>query len=386
MIIKILLLVSSINSGDIANAKTISNGLNAQEVFIVDSNKPLEELAIDYKNILLEKCNNQEKYLTLAVGEKSMKALKFLAHKNILDSRANNYTALILHQYFTDLSFLAENHIVDHLIVPLAAQGNSAQKIIIDKFPHTTLTFAVPGINLSTETLVKAYHDWHYPTKKPSLQQKSIIVILPGDAPDAEGNIRNFTQESAKELAENVYNLWKNQGKKHQILIHNGPRTGKHYPLGSHSFNKGEGSTETVIDPISKLFKELLEEKNIPCILYNFAFEIDGENKNLISVYKPLLYLAKQNDNILIAPGESISTMGDVTSLNMPANRVIIFKPSSMNEEHNALLEYAFSRGFISYFDHLDIRTPKNAHIRTESDGEKVVKALDQAFNHSINK
>ena len=169
--------------------------------------------------------------------------------------------------------------------------------------------------------------------------------MLPGDAPDSNNKIKYFTKNSAKELFNNIYELWKNSGSKHKIIIHNGPRTGK-YDQSTGKIDSNHEDNKT--DKISEYFIELLNSSKMEFSFFNFNFESDGLIKKSNSIYKQMLYIAKtkDKDNYFIIPGESVSMIGQVP-LYIKSDKVILFKSTSMNQEHELvanLLNYTTQR------------------------------------------
>lgn len=218
---------------------------------------------------------------------------------------------------------------------------------------------------------------------KPLLANKYIIVMMPGDAPDSNEKIRYFTKDSATKLFQDVYKLWEDKGKEHKIIIENSPRTGKFDPntgalVGKHEYIKGQ-NPEVAVDKISKYFVSLF--KDIDHQFFNFAFEIDGEQKRTISVFNPLLYLANQGeDNIFILPGSSVSLMAQIP-LYLPTDRIILFKTSSMNEDHENIFNAAFNRNYLSYFNtNGEVVMPGVIEQRMEDDSLQIARDISNAL------
>jgi hypothetical protein len=96
---------------------------------------------------------------------------------------------------------------------------------------------------------------------------------------------------------------------------------------------------------------ELLKNNEVPHQFFNFAFVVSEGNKKPISVFNQLLYLAQSNgENFFIIPGESVSMLGQIP-LYMFSQKAIVFKPSSMNSDHEVIFQKAFLQNFASYFD-----------------------------------
>lgn len=145
---EIFLLVSSINLGDVSQANAILASLKKfadVEVVKIDANQDFLEANSEYLT-QVKSLPDQQKYITLAIGEKAMELLEFLEINNSIDY-ARSYTCLSIHQYFKDIARLKLNHI----IVPEATIDQLHEKEAIEKIPHKTLTFAVASNNPSLD-------------------------------------------------------------------------------------------------------------------------------------------------------------------------------------------------------------------------------------------
>ncbi len=374
IIIKILLLISSIQPGDMNQGNSTLEALSANasiEIFDIDANKPPEAARLEY----LDKIKNipqKTKYITLAMGEKGMILFKYLSEAGAIDN-SRSYNCLSVHQYFDVFAELK----LDHIIVPEATIDKIEKQKVIDDFPNKTFTFASLGSHPSLKELKKSYNNWSNPDK-PDLNGSYIIIMMPGDAPDASNKIHYFTKTSAKELFHYIHKLWEDRGRQDKIIIQNGPRTGKYDPqtekvIGTHEYLKDQDPSRA-IDYISTYFTELFSGMDYS--FFNFAFEIDGDKKKVISFFDSLLYLAQLNDNIFILPGDSVSLIGQIP-LYLPSNRIILFKTSSMNENHEKIFNLAFKRNYISYFSsNGKIVMPAKIGYRTEDDSTKVAKDI----------
>ncbi|MGI4776441.1 MAG: hypothetical protein ACRYE9_05980 [Janthinobacterium lividum] len=367
--IKILILASMINVGDVSHANSVANELAKKvnglpQTITIDANKDYKEIAREYSNFLKELKGPKENYIMLVVGEKALQTFDNLSEK--IDTNAYVYCGI--HQYN---ALLSKKLSIDHVGIPETELDTASKKAIIESFAHYTLTFAVPNNNPSAETLKAAYEDWHI-DNKPKIGD-NIIVMLPGDAPDEHNKMKYFSKESAEKIAREVTNLWKQVGKHYKVLIENGPRTGKFDPKTgevacSHEYKKGE-DPRSAVDDVSKHFVKSLEIPENKFQFFNFAFENDAETRNKISFHEQLLYLVQASDsNYFVVPGESISTIAQIT-LMLKGDQVIGVRPDSMNQSHTAIFNSAINKGFISYFDDNEfLIQPSHPSMRIEDD------------------
>lgn len=386
MLIKILVLCSALNMGDVGNFESIltamANNHLKVEKYVIDVSKSPEDIAKNYKEITTKMEGN--KFITLGVGERGMEALAHLNNSKMLDPN-NSYIALGIHQYFDTISSLPLNYVA----IPEATLDNSQKKATVDRIPFKTLTFAVPTNNPTPEMLKKSYDSWEV-DDKPALGGKYIIVMLPGDAPDQSNKMHYYSTDSNKILFNNLYKLWKKVGQDYKIIVQNGPRTGKHDPVTgkvacAHEYKKGD-DPKAAIDKISQQFVENLHKAGMNYTLYNFAFELDGDAKKSLSVFNPLLYVAQNSDSYFILPGESVSMIGQV-SLYINSDRIVAFEPDSMNPTHKAILNLAEKRSYLSSFKKDGSVVFAEKSIKKESDDAvDVAKDLISGYNLFLKK
>lgn len=363
--IKLVLLCSSKNLGDISNANAILDNLSNR--FKID-----ERINIDISNI---KALNQfhaidHKDLVLAVGERGINFLSILDENGLINHLQTKILAS-LHQYDKNI----EKVHLNYLSIPEAVLDSEEKKRVIGKIPGVTLTSAVPTKNPSINEIKSAYEDWQV-RNKPSLDKDYILLILPGDAQDGQGTKKIFNKDSCKLLFNDVKALWQRNGARHTIILQNSPRTGKYKEDGDEEFSPNKSIDR--IDPISKYFISLLESEGIKYNFYNF-YDEPIENS---SIFKQMLYIAIQpeRDNYFILPGESVSMLGQIP-LYLSGDKIIVFKPSSMNEQHEKIFEYNFNHNYLSYFNEdAEIIIPEHPVQKKEDDVKIIVNDMIQVI------
>lgn len=380
MLIKILVLCSALNIGDVSHSKSVLSVISDNHVKVekyeIDASKPADVMENQYKKAVAK--IGEGKYITFAVGEKGMEALSRLNSSKELDTK-HSYTALGIHQYFDVISSLPLNYIA----IPEVTLDNKEKKDVVAKIPTKTLMSAVPTNNPTPEALKESYNNWTAPDK-PILGGKYIIVMLPGDAPDQNNKMQYYTSASNQDLFNDVHKLWKKLGSDYKVIVQNGPRTGKYDPSTAqvacaHEYKKG-GDPKVAVDTISKQFVEALSEAGVPHAFYNFAFEVNGGKKKAISVANPLLYLAQNSDSYFVPPGESVSMIGQIP-LYIDSDRIIAFKPDSMNSAHEAIFDFAVKRSYMSYFkEDGSVIFAKKLIKRPRNDAAEVAKDLISGY------
>lgn len=354
--IKILFLVSSLNTGDLNQKDAILSALSSIEPIAIN----IDASNTDAKNIFLTQTPKNEKYITVAVGDHGQNLLIKL--KNNID-KENNYIVLSTHQYTDKIGELSQDKTINHIALPEATL-NAISKHSIEGI-NQSLLFAVPTKNSTLMELERSYNSWN-DENKPKLDNDYIIVMLPGDIIAPNGSVSLFSEASANKLFNNIQKLWLDNGKKHKIIVQNSPRTGKYdiagNIIGAHKYENKK------IDHISNAFIEWLNQAKIPYSFFNFTFK-DGKPN---SVYDQLLYLATQNGNYFITPAGSISMMSQIPFY-IPGNRNIIFKPDSMNQAHVDIFNLGVNRNYFSYFlENGDIVSPSSSNLRTDDDARKL--------------
>lgn len=381
--LKILILVSSLHTGDSAQMeeilKAFSKANQKVETYRIDSNQDFKIAKTEYQN-KAKLIPSKDKYITLAIGEEGMKLLDYLENSNSLDY-SRSYTCLCIHQYFTEIAKLK----LDQIIVPEITIDKPEEKKVINKIPNVTYVFTPLGDHPTEAELKTSFDNW---ANKPPLNRKYIIVMLAGDAPDGSNNMKYFTKASAKQLFQFVHKLWSDNNKQHIIIVENGPRTGKFNPttgeiISTHEYSPGQ-NPEMAVDYISNYFIELLKTSKMNYEFYNFAVEIDENKRKSISYHKALLYLAEQPGNFFILPGDSVSSIGQIP-LYLTSDKIILFKPSSMNEDHTQVVDLAFKKNYLSYFsDNGEIIMPTNITKRNEDDSSLVIKSILQGYSNKF--
>ena len=111
-------------------------------------------------------------------------------------------------------------------------------------------------------------------------KEKCITVILAGDAPNENGEIKFYTADEAKKIAEHIKEKAKKM--KCDVLVTNGPRTGKHnHETGKENDNNHRRDD---LDEVTNAFMKEIEDPNIECKLFNFDFRKTSLYKSLIGL------------------------------------------------------------------------------------------------------
>lgn len=150
-------------------------------------------------------------------------------------------------------------------------------------------------------------------------------VYLAGDAPTPSKEIKLFTPEEARDLADYVA---KEAGES-CVLVLNGPRTGKH------DADKQEIKTahrDGALDRVTAAFKERLESKMGPDKVHVIDFQFDGLKLGY-NTFDLVLGALLEKGGAILVPGESTSAISEAIDV-LPTRRVTIYKNGAMNEVH----------------------------------------------------
>lgn len=398
MLETIIVLYGFANLGDQSHVDALRLPLLCTHYMAINANDPNNKVLDEYKACKRQLSSNS---MLLAVGEKGLEVLCKLNDARLLDNLSAKI-GLSIHQYFPTIQEL--QFTLDFIAIPELALDANAQKVI-QSIPNRVFTVAVPTKNPTPEELQTAYSNCsivpdleniyfrdeqdggNEDEGKPSLTHPYIIVTLPGDAVDTNGEMKYFTQASAQELFESIRALREAHGNKHTIIVQNSPRTGKFNPETgnvecAHEYQAGM-DPKLAIDKISHFFVNLLHDNNIPYHFYNFAFEIQGAKRTKKSVYEPLLYVAMSNsNNYFIVPGESVTMLGQIP-VYLRAKQAILFEPSSMNPTHTIIanrikFDSEKGKGYLSHFEKrlgkIEVSTPYPAAQEPMQDDATLVK------------
>jgi hypothetical protein len=342
---KILILASSLNVGDIANYQATLEALKLQgvdvhNVEVVDAKTQGPELQASF-----DKAYDSENTLIIATGENGLKALEAVQAK-ISARKSSTYVYASVHQYFDTLPKI---HVINNLAIPRAMLDVEKVAEALKHIPIKTPTISVPVEMKKDEELKAVYEDWAEKGDYP-LSGKYIIATIPGDAPDYENKFHLFNKESATTFAETIRDLHARHPE-HKIILIGSVRTGKMDPSDprkvafDHIFAAGAEQTN---DPITAHIAALLTKSNTPYTLYPANFTRNSDKSlTLASPFWQFVALANltENRSFYIVPGESVSQMAQA-ALMIDAPQTMAFIPSSANPQHLAVLGTLMSENY----------------------------------------
>lgn len=279
--------------------------------------------------------NNKNFKLILASGEPGVKFYNSI--KNFIDP-TNTITAYSSHQAVKDYKTVLST--VNLWALPIHVVREKFSQL---KNPYSLNgTTIVPVIGVSHDTtpdfLKKEY--FKYKDKFEGIKGEFIIVILGGDAPTEEGDIKYYTAQEAERFG-NFIGKTAYQ-KNLAVLVFNGPRTGQYNKDGK--LDKNAHRTE--MDHVTKAFKEALLKtlNNDKVLIYDFKY-------NEASLYKAGLGMASEKGMQVFVPGESTSMISEAIDC-LPSAQVVIVENSAMNDMHKAHVKSVLESGFATIFNY----------------------------------
>ncbi|AAY61670.1 hypothetical protein RFEPED_1652 [Rickettsia felis str. Pedreira] len=231
--------------------------------------------------------------------------------------------------------------------LPFYALNEEQKKYIKQANPEIKLieTIGIPH-NLTKEECIKDYNDLKNAEKIPSSHKGYIITCLAGDAPDAQGNIKFYTENEAYELGKQLAKIAKDQNM--ILLATNSPRKGQYNPE-----TKGKLSVhqkEDQLDKVSQKFLDGVKSEGIDRIFENFVFGVK-------TIFNGYLGAALENQqSIVIIPGESSSQV--TVGTNLLPGQVYIKPNQAMNDIHKLQVNKLSEKGIKIFNGDEKVLTP----------------------------
>ncbi|WP_218459954.1 hypothetical protein [Rickettsia sp. TH2014] len=245
--ILLVVLLSSQYMGDNSNTlgirTTLSEGYEKEGFTVENVGINIEELENAQIN------TNQAKKQVIFIGA----GLDGIKGFDILKSTKNNSKFIWSgHQLPTEVKDDLE--VLDTISLSFYALNEEQKKYIKQANPEIKLieTIGIPH-NLTKEECIKDYNDLKNAEKIPSSHKGYIITCLAGDTPDAQGNIKFYTENEAYELGKHLAKIAKDQNM--ILLATNGHRTGQYNPE-----TKEKLSVHKKEDQLDKVSQKFLEE------------------------------------------------------------------------------------------------------------------------------
>ena len=225
---------------------------------------------------------------------------------------------------------------VDFIALPKHAISDF-EELVKGSETHLIETIGVSH-NRQIAAVEKAYQD----NKRDIPDVKSFVAImLGGDAPDENMKMKLYTQEDAQSEARYVAKIADGR----DIIILNGPRTGKHDPKTMQEIKTahrdGKPDVRTA-DFVNELKKSGVAPAQI--ILKDFQFDDKHPNMDIV------LGAVRATDSIFLVPGESTSTISEAIDVLQPG-KVKVYKHSAMSKVHEAHVQSELEAGRIELLD-----------------------------------
>lgn len=265
--------------------------------------------------------------------------------------KASVFSSHMLPQSLRQSPLPNSNILPDIIAVPRSATRLQPELTMNYLRDNTSLVLSrgVPH-NVNAKTLVTDTDTYNALDKAPipTITSNTVAIVLPGDAPNEQGEIQRFTPTEAEALAERIFHqeVINNDRETCHFIVTNGPRTGKHDDQGKeltpnpHKAGNIDASTQAFLEKLNSLS---CADKTHETTLFDFQFS------DLPSAYKPILASFQQagnNRGAFYVAGESTSMVDEVTGL-LP--EAIIIETHAMNNTHRAFTDDVLEEGAASF-------------------------------------
>jgi hypothetical protein len=289
----------------------------------------VREISADELKQLEEACQTENKIIFITAGVDGAKAVHRLAAQNYPQVTYIHTSHMILPEHaalLTEVQFLA---------LPKHATSEEFLKKARTQTVKLIQTVGVPH-NVTKEIMKKAYEKNTDAFSWVSSRPKVAMLILGGDAPTPNGEMRFYTAEDARKTAQYVGNLCKTEGR--SLMVFNGPRTGQHDQSDPAHKKLDWGHTDERFDPITQIFADEITKILPPTQVRIYHF-VPGS-----ASYKGALWVLKNaQDAVCFLPGESTSMISEINDA-LPGKTKII-ENSAMNEVHAAHVKSEIEAG-----------------------------------------
>jgi len=299
-----------------------------------------------------------QKVVIVGIGEGGVKGVQDLSpQKNLI-------IALTSHMLLKDYENSDLQNKVNYIALP-AHVSLLEKKRIGNKLIETT------GVSHNRQSLDvdKTYADYK---KELPESDTYFAVVLGGDAPSPTKEIKHFTTFDADKLAQYVIAEVKKTNR--QVLVLNGPRTGKYDENGQEiPTSHKNGSYDFVTAHFVKTLESGLDKKNIKVLDFQF------KDKPPFNTFDLVLGALKEKEGTILVPGESTSMISEAVD-NLPQGKVLIYENGAMNNVHTAHVNSELRAGRASVLkDYQTIQTPEIATTtKTPSAAQVIAKRLVQ--------
>lgn len=310
--------------------------LGINDALIINKNFPLTINVLTYDNSssILE---TAKKYPGNSILIAGISGLNFLKTWSIDDKKKAQIKIIWTgHMYFNELNEMID--LIDLIFLPESVISHQQARDLANKTKLILLSGVPHRLNEQFIAETTAKFNQKHPNLLPEPSSQNIAVILPGDAPDEEGQILFFTPSDAKKLASDIFKI---EGPDKFYLITNGPRTGSYNYETLQKLDPNPHRTNQ-LDKVTIAFLE--ELKNLGATkIQSFNFQFDDQP----SAYIPLLGLVRTTGRLHV-PGESTSMISEASDI---VDDIVVDWVLSMNKSHVQFVRNLFEKGRVSLLE-----------------------------------
>lgn len=248
------------------------------------------------------------------------------------------------HQCFSE--FTSIQHLPDIVALPETALSEKEKTELMKKTTLIITAGVAHGVNDNTVEKDHAIFKGLLPAH--CQFPKQVGIILAGDAPEPNGQMKYFTENDARKQASDIATYLVTHGYDQvdaAIMITNGPRTGKYHPNTGEIWDP-DPHRSGQIDLVSKAFIETFRKMIANSVMFFYDFQFD-ELKNGPSAYKPMIkQVADSQSGLWFVPSESISMVTESSFFLEKSKSVVLYHPLSENSVHLVHATDSVANGF----------------------------------------
>lgn len=348
--VQIVALVNDTNKGDSDNAHAVQSSIASQYERATLPFRTQRYHLSDIQSLRQDIASHpDEQFIVVGAGEQSVLPLASLSNM------ANVVTSWSGHQVPSNLNETTMAGI-DTIHLPQSQTTHVMQHILGDRL--VTTPHGVP-VSKTFKTFEDAYHHERDALDIPPANQY-LSIVLGGDAPTKEGEIRHYTAEEAYALGKWMGHHAVQTGA--VVLATNGLNTGKYDPVTQQEIPDAH-QVGAGLDGVSQSFLQGLQEAGVPVDKQRFFDCKHGQPTALNAMMGAAL---THQGGFVVMPGESTSMLSEAVE-NFPPGRTISYMTQAMNNaqiKHNASLKGA---GLIHQMDPLRSALYPNNYLAVQT-------------------
>lgn len=322
------------NVGDCAQIDGVADSVSK---YFIQNSAQLNTTEVDINNL----SNPVHNSIVILAGLCGLNLLS--AHSNQIDE--NSMIVCLTHQWYEEIESLikhTQNHYgLDIIAIPSHALHQGIRNLFSDSYTTLVITNGVCH-NVSSKDIIREYNLFKdlFPFDD---NNKLIAIVLPGDSLNPDNTWLFFTAEEAERIANHMVSYLNSpENQNSNLIVTNGPRTGKHNPAtGEENFDAHRNGS---LDSVTARFMGIIGN-SVRNLLFDFQYGVKGQFMATLGA------LQKSSRSELYLPGESTSMISeavDTLSGDNGDRSITIIMHSAMNESHSTFVQALQEKNIIS--------------------------------------